>query len=108
MSGDSIRRLSPPLVLGDAELDRYGYYEQGDVLYLLAGPPRRAVDDDESLEGDTVFFDAHGAISGITMIGPRRTLERDGTLNVTLPRRRLAARFPREVVERLLVETIHY
>jgi len=102
--------LRTPLVIGDGAMDRYSYYQQGDVLYLSVGPPtgRPAPDMDETLEGDTVFFDADGHVTGVTMIGPRIMLERDGTLNVTLPSRRIAARFPREVVEPLLVETLRY
>jgi uncharacterized protein YuzE len=95
-------------MLGDAAIDRYGYYEEGDVLYLSVGPPQLAADGDESTEGDTVFFDADGRITGVTMIGPRRMLERDGSLNITLPGRGLAARFPREQIEPLLHETIRY
>jgi hypothetical protein len=106
MSG--IRELDLPLLLGDAAIDRYSYYEHGDVLYLMVGPPHPAADDDESLEGDTVFFDADGSISGVTMISPRSKLERDGTLNVTLPSRGIAVRWPRELVEPLLVETLRY
>jgi hypothetical protein len=105
-----MRRLDPPLVLGDSEIDRYSYYEQGDVLYLSVGEPtgQPAPDLEESIEGDSVFFDADGRITGVTMIGPRFMLERDGTLNVTLPRRGLAVRWPGEVVEPLLVETLSY
>lgn len=102
--------LDPPLVIADGALDRYGYYERGDVLYLSAGEPtgEPAHDMDESLEGDTVFFDAEGHITGLTMIGPRFMLERDGTLNVTLPSRDIAVRWPRDVVEPLLHETLSY
>jgi uncharacterized protein YuzE len=103
-----IRQLATPMMLGDTPIDRYSYYEEGDVLYLTAGPPQPAADDDESLEGDTVFFDDAGHIVGITMIGARAMLDRDGTLNVTLPHRGLAARFSREIVEPLLHETIRY
>lgn len=105
-----MRPLDHPLVLGDAEIDRYSYYERGDVLYLSVGEPtgQPAPDTDESIEGDTVFFDADGRITGATMIGPRFMLERDGTLNVTLPSRGLAVRWPRETVEPLLKETLLY
>lgn len=105
-----MRRLDQPLLLGDTEIDRYSYYERGDVLYLSAGEPtgQPAPDMDESIEGDTVFFDADGHITGATMIGPRFMLERDGTLNVTLPSRGLVVRWSRELVEPLLVETLSY
>jgi hypothetical protein len=102
--------LQTPLVLGDGVLDCYSYYERGDVLYLSAGPPtgHPAPDVDESVEGDSVFFDADGHVTGTTMLGPRFMLERDGTLNVTLPSRGIAVRWPRDVVEPLLVETLRY
>jgi uncharacterized protein YuzE len=105
---DGIVLLQTPLILGGARIDRYSYYEEGDVLYLMVGPSRPAADDDESLEGDTIFFDATGRIIGVTMIGPRYMLERDGTLNVTLPSRGIAVRWPRDVVEPLLHETLTY
>lgn len=102
--------LDLPLVVGDGSMDRYGYYERGDVLYLSVGEPsgEPAPDMDESLEGDTIFFDADGHVTGLTMIGPRFMLERDGTLNVTLPSRGIAVRWPRALVEPLLVETLRY
>jgi len=107
---DGIRLLPAPLSIDDAQIDRYSYYEHGDVLYLMVGPPagEPAADDDESLEGDTVFFDAEGRITGVTMIGPRFMLERDGTLNVTVPSRGIVVRWPREVIEPLLHETLSY
>jgi uncharacterized protein YuzE len=100
--------LETPLMLGAAAIDRYSYYERGDVLYLMAGPPHPAADDDDSHEGDVVFFDADGSISGVTMVGAREALERDGTLNVTLPSRDIAVRWPRELIEPLLHETLSY
>ncbi len=92
----------------DAIIDRYGYDEEGDVLYLTAGPPSEAADDDDSEEGAVVFFDVDGKVSGVTIIGARETLEQNGTLNVTLPSRGIAVRWPRELVEPLLVETLNY
>ena len=100
--------LSRPLILGKAAIDRYSYYERGDVLYLMVGQPTGvpAADDEDSQEGDVVFFDTDGSVSGVTMIGARETLERDGALNVTVPSRGIAVRWPRELVEPLLVETL--
>jgi len=100
--------LDRPLALGDVAIDRYSYYEQGDVLYLMVGPPHMAADDDDSQEGAVVFFDDDGSISGVTMIGARETLERDDVLSVTLPSRNIAVRWPRGLVEPLLVETLRY
>jgi uncharacterized protein YuzE len=100
--------LARQLRLRDSFIDRYGYDEEADVLYLCAGPPRQSADDDDSLEGAVVFFDADGTVSGVTMIGAREALERDGEMRVTLPRRGLAVRWPRELVEPLLHETLSY
>ena len=102
------RPIFPPLLLGDVAIDRYSYYAAGDVLYLTAGPPRPAADDDDSLERHTIFFDAHGDVIGLTVIGAREHLDLDGTLNVTLRDGGPSAQFPRAAVEPLLVETIRY
>jgi len=45
-----------------------------------------------------------GRATGATLISPRRKLDRDGTL----PSRGIAVRWPRELVEPLLVETLSY
>lgn len=105
---DVTRRFALPLSLGDVAIDHRNYDGEADVLYLTAGPPRLAADTDESIEGDTVFFDARGDVIGVTMIGAREVLERDGALNVTLPSRGIAVRWSRDVVEPLLVETLRY
>ena len=102
------QELTRRLKVRGAHIDRYGYDEPADVLYLCVGPPRLAADDDDSLEGDVVFFDADGRVIGVTMIGAREKLERDGSLRVTLPDRDIAVRWPRELVEPLLVETLSY
>ncbi|HEX7290912.1 MAG TPA: DUF2283 domain-containing protein [Conexibacter sp.] len=96
------------LQVRDAFIDHFGYDEAADVLYLSAGPPRQADDDDDSLEGDVVFFDADGKVSGVTIIGAREMLTHDGELHVTLPSRGIGVRWPRELVEPLLVETLRY
>ena len=100
--------LARQLQVQGTTIDRYGYDEDADVLYLRAGRPRQAADDDDSIEGDAVFFDNEGNVSGVTIIGAREMLERDGTLNVTLPSRGIAVRWPRELIEPLLVETLRY
>ena len=98
--------IATPLPLGNASIDHYGYDEEVDVLYLTAGPPRMAADDYDSLEGSTVFFDECGDLIGVTIIGARERLDRDGTLNVTLRDGARSARWPRELVEPLLHETL--
>ena len=101
------RQLAAPLMLGDAAIDQYSYYEEGDVLYLTAGPPRVAAETDESLEGHAVFLDPDGSLIGVTVIGAREAIERDGMLKVTLPDGP-AARYSRNTIEPLLVETPLY
>ena len=103
-SGIAILRRT--IALGGARIDRYSYDQGGDVLYLMVGEPtgRPAEDTEDSLEGDTVFFGVDGRATGATLISPRRKLDRDGTL----PSRGIAVRWPRELVEPLLVETLSY
>jgi uncharacterized protein YuzE len=108
VTDDMVLLLADPLPLGGTAIDRYHYYEAGDVLYLTAGAARMADETAQSLEGDTVFLDAHGGIIGVTIVGAREVLDRDGTLNVTLPRLGLAARWPRARIEPLLFETSRY
>lgn len=65
--------------------NRVEYDAEGDVLYLHVGDPSRAVDFDETPEGHAVRLDAEGNVVGLTLVRPKRLLERDGELRVTLP-----------------------
>ncbi len=65
--------------------DRARYDADADVLYLHVGDPDAAVDFDETREGHAVRFDADGRIVGLTLVGPRGLLEREGELEITLP-----------------------
>lgn len=107
MIHSATRQIATPLMFGEATIDHYSYDEPVDVLYLTAGPPRMADDTDESLEGSTIFLDERGAPIGVTIIGAREQLDRDGTLDVTLPGGP-AARWSRAQVEPLLHETLRY
>jgi len=71
--------------------DHHRYDERGDVLYLSAGEPRPAARGIETEEGHAVHYDEAGAVIGLTLLNVRRTLERDGVLDVTLLREHLAA-----------------
>ncbi len=73
------------------EFDNVSYYREGDVLYLWVGESREATDFDESPEGHYLRYDANGALFGITIVNARRILERDGTIAITLPGRRVEA-----------------
>lgn len=69
---------STTLKIADIEFDRVEYHADADVLYLHIGDPSRAVDYDETPEGHAVRFDRDGELVGLTLIRPKRLLERDG------------------------------
>jgi uncharacterized protein YuzE len=73
------------VMIGDISFDRVEYDAEADVLYLHVGDPSRAVDFDETPEGHAVRFDGDGNVIGLTLVRPKRLLERDGELRVTLP-----------------------
>jgi uncharacterized protein YuzE len=62
------------------------YYDAvADVLYLHVGDPSNAVDFDESPEGHALRYDANGRLVGITIIGAKYFLEKDGRIDITIP-----------------------
>jgi uncharacterized protein YuzE len=71
--------------IADITFDRVEYDAEADVLYLHVGDPSSAVDFDETPEGHALRFDEDGNVVGLTLIRPKRLLERDGELRVTLP-----------------------
>jgi uncharacterized protein YuzE len=73
------------VTIGDITFDHVEYDADADVLYLHVGEPSRAEDFDETPEGHAVRFDREGNIVGLTLVRPKRLLERDGELRVTLP-----------------------
>lgn len=73
------------VTIGDITFDRVQYDSEGDVLYLHVGDPSRAVDFDETPEGHAVRLDREGTVVGLTLVRPKRLLERDGEMRVTLP-----------------------
>lgn len=73
------------ITIGDTTFDRVEYDARGDVLYLHVGDPDRAVAFDETPEGHALRFDRDGTLVGLTLVRPKRLLERDGDLRVTLP-----------------------
>ncbi len=72
--------------IADITFDRLDYDAEADMLYLHVGDPSRAVDFDETPEGPTVRFDGDGNVVGLTLVRPKRLLERAGELRVTLPK----------------------
>lgn len=87
------------VTIGDISFDRVEYDTDADVLYLHVGDPSRAVDFDETPEGHAVRFDRAGNVVGLTLVRPKRLLERGGELRVTLPVRR---NVPAEQLTRVL------
>lgn len=73
------------MTIADIEFDRVEYDGVAEVLYLHVGDPSRAVDYDETPEGHAVRFDRDGELVGLTLVRPKRLLERDGELRATLP-----------------------
>jgi uncharacterized protein YuzE len=73
------------VTIGDITFDRAEYDAEADVLYLHVGDPSAAVDFDETPEGHGVRLDRDGNVVGLTLVRPKRVLESDGDLRVTLP-----------------------
>jgi uncharacterized protein YuzE len=73
------------ITIADITFDRVEYDADADVLYLHVGDPVSAVDYDETPEGHVVRFDRNGDLVGLTLVRPKRLLEGNGELRVTLP-----------------------
>ena len=71
--------------IGPLVFDHADYDAESDVLYLHIGPPREA-EGEETPEGHVLRF-APGTqqVVGLTVIGAREVLDRDGRLVVTIP-----------------------
>lgn len=77
------------VAIGHTTFDRVVYDQAADVLYLHVGDPSTAVDFDESPEGHALRFDAAGRLVGLTIVGAKALLQRDGHLTVTIPPERV-------------------
>jgi uncharacterized protein YuzE len=75
--------------IGPYIFDRVRYDRDADVLYLAHGDPARAVDFDETPEGNAVSYDANGELVGLTLIDVRRLLAETegGQVTIELPAR---------------------
>jgi hypothetical protein len=71
--------------IGSIIFDNANYDAEHDVLYLSVGPPERG-EGELTPEGHVIRY-APGTerVVGITLLGPRGILERDGQLVVTMP-----------------------
>jgi hypothetical protein len=72
--------------IGSLRFDRANYDAENDVLYLHAGDPQCG-EGEETPEGHVLRY-TRGAtrVAGLTLVGVRETLERDGSLSITVPR----------------------
>lgn len=80
------------ITIAGIQFDHHRYDERGDVLYLNVGEPRPAARGLETPEGHAIHYDESGAVIGLTLLGVRHALERDGGITLTLPPERLAAK----------------
>lgn len=73
------------ITIGQLSFDHAEYDADNDVLYLHVGEPQEA-EGEETREGHVIRY-ALGTrrIVGLTMLGARHVLERDGRLAVTVP-----------------------
>jgi uncharacterized protein YuzE len=71
--------------IGPVAFDHADYDADSDVLYLHVGEPEEA-EGEETPEGHVLRY-APGTqtIVGLTVLGARRLLDRDGNLTVTIP-----------------------
>jgi hypothetical protein len=71
--------------IGQLTLDHADYDADGDVLYLHIGLPQPA-EGEETPEGHIIRY-APGTqtIVGLTVIGARQVIDRDGRLRITIP-----------------------
>ena len=71
--------------IGPVTFDHADYDADSDVLYLHIGEPQEAAGE-ETPEGHVLRY-APGTqtIVGLTVLGARRLLDRDGKLTVTIP-----------------------
>ncbi len=86
--------------VGPYTFDNVSYDAEADVLYLHMGDPSTAVDFDESPEGHALRFDVEQNLVGVTIVGVKRLLERDGKVTITVPK---AIRVDAEVIAPALV-----
>lgn len=73
------------ITIGPLRFDHADYDAENDVLYLHIGEPQ-AGEGEETPEGHVVrYAPGSSRIVGLTVLGARHALERDGRLTVTVP-----------------------
>lgn len=74
------------ITIGPLSFDHADYDAEGDVLYLHVGEPQEG-EGEETPEGHVVrYAPGSNRIVGLTVLGARRILARDGHLAVTVPK----------------------
>jgi uncharacterized protein YuzE len=88
----SFGRERPQSDLGDMGItiagitfDHHRYDARGDVLYLNVGQARCAARSLEIEGGHAIHYNEAGAVSGLTLLSVRRTINRDSHLDLVLP-----------------------
>jgi uncharacterized protein YuzE len=77
--------------IGPYAFDDVDYDAESDVLYLSIGIPQPAADSGETPEGHIIRYDEHDRVIGVTIVGARDLLDRNGVVSLTLPRRSVIA-----------------
>jgi uncharacterized protein YuzE len=73
------------VTIGPLAFDHASYDAESDVLYLHVGEPQTG-EGEETSEGHVLrYAPGTGRLIGLTIVGPRETLERDGRLAITVP-----------------------
>ncbi len=71
--------------IGPLRFDRANYDAENDVLYLHVGEPQ-AGEGEETPEGHVLCYaPGTSTVIGLTVIGARQTLARDGHLAISVP-----------------------
>jgi uncharacterized protein YuzE len=71
--------------IANIDFARVSYDADADVLYLACDDPELAVAFAETPEGHAVRFDADGRLIGITIVNPRKVVDQNGGIRITLP-----------------------
>ncbi len=73
------------ITIGPVSFDHANYDADNDVLYLHVGEPQEA-EGEETREGHVIrYVPGTSRIVGLTVLGARHLLERDGHVVVTVP-----------------------
>ena len=73
------------ITIGSLTFDRADYDAENDVLYLHRGDPQSG-EGEETPEGHVLRYAAGTSqVIGLTVVGARQALERDGRLSITVP-----------------------